>query len=54
MNNKCLLQIFLSVQHWEGSYLRVVLICVCLRYLQLKLNPYDDGNNGEDDGGDYS
>lgn len=54
MSNKCLLQIFLSVQHWEGSYLRVVLIYVCLRYLQLKLNPYDDGNNGDDDGGDYS
>lgn len=36
MNSKCLLQVFLSVQQWEGCYLRIMLSYVCLRYLQLK------------------
>ena len=31
----------------------MVLSYVCLRYLQLKLNPYNDGSGGDDDGGEF-
>lgn len=31
----------------------MVLSYACLRYLQLKVNPYNDDSSGDDDGGEF-
>lgn len=50
-SDKCLLQIiFLSICHWENSYLRIVSRYVYLRYPRLQFNSCEDGSGGDDAG----